>query len=1050
MVSDYKNPAGSLTLPVIPESPQTTAFDTQSNSLFFLNITTLELVKIALDPNGLPAASGKNITRYNARAYGLQNPQGITFDPDSGGLFILDAIGPRIIGIDSDPTNGFDGDTAARGDRINRLALHGFKDVQLRGLAFNSQNQHFYAAAPDEQKIYEFDQSGNEVASLDVRSYGLKNIQALTFAPSADSTDDPATTNLFVLDGGSRRTQTQVQSSGQILELSLQPQALPPGTTLLPSTLVRTFSTADDVWNPSSPDPSGIDYMPSTGKLLIGDSEVDEMSSYFTGNNVFSPTLSGTLVSTCSTTNLSRTGFSNEPAGLAINPNNNHVFITDDDRKSVFEVGLGPDNTYCTADDTLTTMVLGYPDGDDVAYGNNMIFIAAGADAEVYMFSLGNDGVLGGGDDGAITHFDTGALGLSDLEGIGYNADANTLFIVSTSSGDRYLGEISLTGTLLNAYDLSFMGTASNIRSDVAYAPSTQNVNTRNIYIVSRGVDNGTDPNENDGIVWEISLSAPPTPTPTGTAVSGNPLLASFASNGSVGGVSFADEDVLKFNGASWSLLIDGSDVGVGGSDLFAFSMLDADSILMSFSSAVTVNGIAATPQDVLRFDATSLGSNTAGTFSMYFDGSDVGLDVSADSIDALSLLSDGRILISTTGNPTVSGLSGVNDEDLLAFTPVTLGNATSGSWSQYFDGSDVGLADRSNEDIDAVDALSNGSIYLSTLGDFSVTGVAGADEDVFICVPTSVGNTTVCNYSSSRYFDGSISGLGTNDIDAFNFLSLESASTPGPANTPTNPGTPAATFTANNTSTSTQTATPGPAATNPPTSTLAAPVPSNTAAAASTPTSAVSDGIFANGFESGDLSAWSGSATNGAHLGVSPAAALAGSFGMQVQINGTTALYVNDASPNAEPRYRVRFYFDPNSVTLASGDYLYILNGYTATVSGSILRIELKSSSGVYQVRARAMDNGGTWKNTAYLTLSDASHLLEVEWAAASAAAALDGALTFWVDGVQQGRVTGIANGTQRMDSVRLGLPYMSLTSTTGTLYFDAFESRRLTYIGP
>ncbi|HJS18176.1 MAG TPA: right-handed parallel beta-helix repeat-containing protein, partial [Anaerolineales bacterium] len=149
------------------------------------------------------------------------------------------------------------------------------------------------------------------------------------------------------------------------------------------------------------------------------------------------------------------------------------------------------------------------------------------------------------------------------------------------------------------------------------------------------------------------------------------------------------------------------------------------------------------------------------------------------------------------------------------------------------------------------------------------------------------------------------------------------STQTATPGSVPTNPGTPTATFTANNTSpTSTQTATPEPAATNPPTSTLAAPVPSNTAAAASTPTSAVSDGIFANGFESGDLSAWSGSATNGAHLGVSPAAALAGSFGMQVQINGTTALYVNDASPNAEPRYRVRFYFDPNSVTLASGDY--------------------------------------------------------------------------------------------------------------------------------
>ena len=62
----------------------------------------------------------------------------------------------------------------------------------------------------------------------------------------------------------------------------------------------------------------------------------------------------------------------------------------------------------------------------------------------------------------------------------------------------------------------------------------------------------------------------------------------------------------------------------------------------------MTVNGCAATPQDVLRFDATSLGANTAGMFSMYLDGSDVGLDASADSIDALGLLPDGRLSIST------------------------------------------------------------------------------------------------------------------------------------------------------------------------------------------------------------------------------------------------------------------------------------------------------------------------------------------------------------------------------------------------------------------
>src|SRR6185436_8449149 len=264
------------------------------------------------------------------------------------------------------------------------------------------------------------------------------------------------------------------------------------------------------------------------------------------------------------------------------------------------------------------------------------------------------------------------------------------------------------------------------------------------------------------------------TPTPTYTpnpGASNSALYLSLTSSQTIGGIASADEDIWKFDGQTWSLFFDGSDVGVASPDLFAFSLLDADSILMSFSTAVTVGGLAITPQDIVRFDATSLGTVTAGTFSMYLDGSDVGLDVSGDSIDSVSLLPDGRILISTTGNPAVPGVSG-KDEDVLAFTPTSLGDITNGTWAMYFDGSDVGLGDTSGEDVDALDVIGT-NIYLSTQDNFSVTGVSGADEDVFICAATSLGDVTSCNYSPNLYFDGSTWGLSANDVDAFNFLTV-------------------------------------------------------------------------------------------------------------------------------------------------------------------------------------------------------------------------------------------------------------------------------------
>ena len=274
----------------------------------------------------------------------------------------------------------------------------------------------------------------------------------------------------------------------------------------LPTTLIRRIDTSSDAWSPPSPDPAGIAYWPSRGTLLIADSEVDEIPGLFTGANGFESSLTGSLLSTCSTTNADRRGWSNEPTGVAINPDNDHVFFSDDSGPGwLHEVRPGWDGIYCTADDRVTTVgAPGNGDPEGIAYGENKLFIAGGYDRKVYLFDLGPDGVLGGGDDGPVTSFDTGALGFQDVEGIAYNPDDGTLFIVSTASNDQYIGEVSLTGELIRLYNLDYLGKTP--RSGLAYGPSSWHPATKSIYLVSAGVDNERDPDENDGRIWEIHL----------------------------------------------------------------------------------------------------------------------------------------------------------------------------------------------------------------------------------------------------------------------------------------------------------------------------------------------------------------------------------------------------------------------------------------------------------------------------------------------------------------------------------------------------------------
>jgi subtilisin family serine protease len=258
-----------------------------------------------------------------------------------------------------------------------------------------------------------------------------------------------------------------------------------------------------------------------------------------------------------------------------------------------------------------------------------------------------------------------------------------------------------------------------------------------------------------------LAAQQPPPPPPVS-------IDLSFSASGalSIGSLIVKNEDVVHFDGTSFTVRIDASDVGITG-QLDAFAAVDADSFLLSVATPATIAGLGAVDDsDVIRFDATSLGSTTSGSLSMYVDGSDVGLTTDGEDVDAVDVLADGRVLLSTRGAVTVPGAIAGADEDLLAFAPTTLGEITAGSFAMWFDGSDVGLT-ASTEDVDAVSVEADGTVYLSTLGTFAVAGASGDGDDVSRCSPSSIGSTTTCPFAPTLVLDGSANGLHGLGVDA-------------------------------------------------------------------------------------------------------------------------------------------------------------------------------------------------------------------------------------------------------------------------------------------
>jgi uncharacterized protein YjiK len=871
MVTHAEELEGSVDAAAAVTDPLNIVVDRRANRLLTFDAGKQELVAVRLTSRGRPDPASTE--RFAAGALRLREPRGLTMDPASGRLYLLDSGARRIVRVDPAPDQSLDMTDALSAGRVSSIDLGPGELAGARGLAFNPADGHLYVLVPAQQSLYELTENGQVVTVRDLADsddFRLVDPEGMVFAPSGDTTDDPSNQSLYLADS---RTGDSSGRPGQILELSLVEapitEAAVAASTIVP-TLVRTTFTSQ--WSSPSPDPMGGAYIPTTGRLMISDSEIEEYQRpYWNGGNVFSSTLQGAFLPPVQNI----TGFTNEPTGIAFNSTNNHLFISDDNMKEIFEINPGNDGNWFTGDDSRTqfdTKVLGTNDTEDVAYNplNGYLYLADGMNSEVWEVRPGPnnrfDGVPPAGDDQA-SHWDTSSKGISDPEGITVNTDTGTLYV--TGHGATKVIETTIGGTLLNVYDIAFIKSLYGRMqpSGLAYGPSSVNPGVKNLYITDRAVDNDADPRENDGKIHEITLgggagdTAPAvlatTPvagatnvalsanvavnfteavTPSGTwftiscatsgahaaTVSGGPqsftlnpntdfaqgesctvrILAglvadqdtndppdtmaadfvwsftttqpgpppstgavylSFANSGAytVGGVTGVhDEDIVYFDGTNWGMFFDGSDVSVTG-EVDAFHIVDGNTILFSLAAAAPIGALGTVePADIVQFDGT-FGPATAGTFSLFLDGSAVGLDTSGENVDGVDVLSDGRVVVSTTGSAGV--VTGARDEDLLAFTP---GTAT---WAMYFDGSDVDLATTSDEDLDGVDVSTTGAIHLSTRGLFAVNGVSGDDEDVFVCTPTSLGGVTSCGYSPALYFDGSTWGLAANDVDALN-----------------------------------------------------------------------------------------------------------------------------------------------------------------------------------------------------------------------------------------------------------------------------------------
>ncbi|HSF61849.1 MAG TPA: PKD domain-containing protein, partial [Gaiellaceae bacterium] len=747
-----------------------------------------------------------------------EEPAGVAFKPSSGHCFVSDDSQRQI--YDMNP--GADGACGTGDDSSAFFSTNDVGNADPEGIAYDSWHDRLFVADGEDRDVYEYTTSGVLVGQFDVQAYGVEDPESVEFNPVsgtlfvlsnrqsgpvivettttgallrtidvsasgahkptglafAPASDGSSAMRFYILDRGVATASNPTVVDGKMYELTAPqpgaPQNAPPAVdagpdlaVVLPAIATLDATVSDD-GNPGSvtslwSQQSG----PST--VTFGDaSAVDTTASVpIAGTYVLRLTASDGELTTFDQMTLTVSGTGSVSfLDVRVNASPDDAEETDTNSLRLANADLD-----MLIDDTQNNLAVGLRfNGIAIPHGVTVTNAYVQFEADQPWANPTSLTIEGQAADNPPTFSSTNKIvprprTLADVtwEPAPWLTVGETGLNQRTSNLAAVIHEIVSRANWTSSNSLVLIITGSGRRVAEAWDSNPAAAPLLHVEWTTGG---NQPPSVNAGSDQTITL-------PAGANLDGTvsddgqvaPLTTTWSQVGGPGTVGFenasAVDTTATFSQAGqYTLRLTASDGEFSPSDDVSVTVLPTGSgpaiLYFSIETAQTLSGIPVTAQDIVAFDGQS--------YSLLVDGSDVGLDASSENIDAFALLADGSVLLSTTGNPSLPGISGSKDEDVLALSPGLRGEVTTGTWAMYLDGSAVGL-EASGEDVDAVELLEDGRLLVSTSGAVSVTGVSGADEDVLAYTPGAPGTWAL-------YVDGSDLALtnSSEDVDGVAF----------------------------------------------------------------------------------------------------------------------------------------------------------------------------------------------------------------------------------------------------------------------------------------
>jgi hypothetical protein len=288
-------------------------------------------------------------------------------------------------------------------------------------------------------------------------------------------------------------------------------------------------------------DPAGVVHHGPSGRLLLADSEINEVEPAFNliGANLFQTSASGDLL-VGSWDVFNDVPENKEPTGITYCENDGYVYTSSDS-------GAQPIIRYALDGGSLTAVDLfeaeahlGDAEGISCDAVNGRLYIVDGLSERVVVYRNSPGFPIESVFDIADTAGDPAGVP-HDPEGIAFDPASGHFFLLSSS--DNRIFEYTEDGLFVRSFDIQGLVPKPKAAQGLSIGPSSATPGEMSFFIADGGVDNDSDEGERDGTIYEAQIARSGNRLPD---LSGGPFsVPENASDGTVvGTLSASDPDV--------------------------------------------------------------------------------------------------------------------------------------------------------------------------------------------------------------------------------------------------------------------------------------------------------------------------------------------------------------------------------------------------------------------------------------------------------------------------------------------------------------------------